>query len=122
MSKDKRTGWLAELQVGDKVFVKNRYGTRVAKVEKITPTGRVVADRIVFNPNGTQYGSHGYGSFFLLECTKEKYDEFLVAVNKSRIANIIVDTTKDTLMRLPLETLEKFVEEIKNIKGENKND
>ncbi len=44
MPKDKRTGWLRELQVGDEVGVETRgvlrdYSLRIVVVEKITPTG-----------------------------------------------------------------------------------
>lgn len=34
MSKDKRVDWLAELQVGDKVFVRGSFGVSLCKVEK----------------------------------------------------------------------------------------
>jgi hypothetical protein len=45
-SKDQRTGWLKDLKVGDKVFVRNYRGAlgsvkSLAVVDKITPTGRI---------------------------------------------------------------------------------
>lgn len=112
MSKDKRTGWLAGLQVGDKVFVVNWYTKRLGEVTKITPTGRIVIGNITFTPNGRQYGSGSFGSYVLKECTKKKYEEFMLIVHKQRKVEIIAETTKDTLMKLPLEMLEKFVEAI----------
>lgn len=108
MSKDKRTGWLAKLQVGDKVFVVNWYTKMVGEVTKITPTGRIVLGNITFKPDGRQYSSGSFGSYILKECTKEKYEEFMLIVHKQRKVKIIAETTKDTLMKLPLEMLEKF--------------
>lgn len=112
MSKDKRTGWLANLQVGDKVFVVNWYTKKLGEVTKITPTGRIVLGNIMFTPDGRQYGTGGYGTYNLKECTKKKYEEFMLIVHKQRKVDVIVDTTKDTLMKLPLETLKNFVEAI----------
>lgn len=112
MSKDKRTGWLADLQVGDRVFMYSRYVTRVSEVEKITPTGRIVVDNITFTHEGRQYSGQGYNTYSLKEFTKEEYDKFIVAVYKSKNAKIIADTTQDILMKLPLETLKNFVEAI----------
>ena len=60
MSKDKRTGWIAKIKVGDTVrwdgggtcFVR----VVTAKVLRITPTGRMVTGAWTFMPNGWSVG------------------------------------------------------------------
>ena len=43
-SKDKRVGWFAKLEAGDDVVIINRRGAyQLWEVDKVTPTGRVVA-------------------------------------------------------------------------------
>lgn len=67
MSKDKRTGWLAELQVGDKVFVRGSFGVSLRKVEKISPTGRLTVGVQVFNASGSLRTSDIYSNTRLEE-------------------------------------------------------
>jgi hypothetical protein len=45
MNKDKRTGWLGNLKVGDNVFVRSDFSLKLGRVSKITPIGRIT----VFN-------------------------------------------------------------------------
>jgi hypothetical protein len=53
MAIDKRTGWLAELKVGDKIKVEHDYiAVRTAIIEKITPTGRIYAGNLKYSHNG----------------------------------------------------------------------
>ena len=57
-----RAEWLASLKVGDEVGISHRYqGKTIAKVEKVTPSGRVVVDlgpmrgMLTFDADGDQY-------------------------------------------------------------------
>jgi hypothetical protein len=55
--KDKRTGWLRTLQVGDVVAVSRPHSpTTLCKVERITHTGGLRAGGIEFNPYGRSKG------------------------------------------------------------------
>jgi hypothetical protein len=60
---DRRTGWLAELRIGDEVGVvdHSRWGPTaygVARVESITPTGRLSVGGRSFGPDGSGWGSN----------------------------------------------------------------
>lgn len=122
MSKDQRTGWLAELQVGDKVFVHGAFGVSLRKVEKISPTGRLTVGVQLFNPNGWLRTSDIHNRTRLEEYTEERYQKHLERIKKLKLVEYIERTQRYVLRDLPLEALEKFVDEIKNVKGENKND
>jgi hypothetical protein len=65
MSKDKRTGWLADLKVGDEVGVQTssqsvQTGISCFRVAKISPTGRITLDNraeSVYNAQGAIVGA-----------------------------------------------------------------
>lgn len=40
--------WLKNLKAGDYVFISSRRGKRLTRVQKITPTGRVIVDNFQF--------------------------------------------------------------------------
>lgn len=122
MSKDRRTGWLAELQVGDKVFIHSAFGVSLRKVEKISPTGRLTVGVQVFNASGSLRTSDIYSNTRLEEYTEEKYQKHLLRIKKLKLVEYIEKTPRYILRDLPVEALEKFVEAIKEVKGENKND
>lgn len=66
--------WTSNLKAGDVVIVKDGgyYGTRkIVPVERITPSGRIVAGGRVFKPDGSQYGGNPYYSVTILEATPE---------------------------------------------------
>lgn len=44
--------WLKNLKADDYVFISSRRGKRLTRVQKITPTGRVVVDNIQFMATG----------------------------------------------------------------------
>lgn len=46
--------WIKSLKAGDKVIVSSTYGTRVAEVEKITPSGLIKVDGTLYNQNGCE--------------------------------------------------------------------
>ena len=64
MSTDKRTGWLADLQPGDKVIVSaaGNGRDRLGFVERITPAGKIrIKDSLTtYGANGWNIGSHGW--------------------------------------------------------------
>lgn len=93
MEKDKRTGWLKELKVGDVVLVEytgnsNRYdGSKFGVVARITPTGRIVVyhqiSKKIRITGETQYSPEGYkkeGLFptRLKKLTPEAKQEYLL--------------------------------------------
>ena len=51
---DKRKGWLADLTSGSTVAISGQYGAppTLAKVDRITPTGRIVVGACEYNSNG----------------------------------------------------------------------
>lgn len=79
MSKDKRTGWLADLKEGDKVIVRSgsplywesRTGRRVRTVTKVTPTGRINVGNSTFDHCGRLY-SQAWHTDRLEEYTEER--------------------------------------------------
>lgn len=73
MSKDTRTGWLAELKVADLVIV-DFNGKYIRKIDKITPTGRMNVDSYVFNQQGIGMG-FDYGAPRLEKYSVEKHQE-----------------------------------------------
>lgn len=80
-SKDQREGWLKELKVGDKVFVRNSRGVlgsvkSLAVVDKITPTGRINIGVQQFKPSGECH--QGYKFTRLEQATEESIKEFML--------------------------------------------
>ena len=72
MSKDKRTGWLAELRVGDAVVVSWRASKALGTVASITPTGRItLKDRQRFSHTGRSFDGGAWSRSYLLEATPE---------------------------------------------------
>lgn len=115
MEKDKRTGWLKDLKVGDEVFLVGAYSPNIAVVEKITPTGRI-------NAGGYQFNHYGwcrvtdYRSIHLKELTPELRSKHLLSVKRERleakVKNKINDINISKLSNEKLERLSNFLEEI----------
>jgi hypothetical protein len=60
-SKDKRTGWIAELVVGSLVFISAGYHEDdLVKVDSITPTGRIKIGTLTYDERGRRIGYTGY--------------------------------------------------------------
>lgn len=93
---DKRTGWLAELKVGDWVFIDRWPYSNLRKIEKITPTGRITVDGIVFNSGG--WAISGSDSR-LSAATKEKVDNHRIAVKRRNQENHIRDCIENRSVR-----------------------
>lgn len=115
MEKDKRTGWLKDLKVGDEVFLIGLYSQKIVAVEKITPTGRI-------NAGGYQFNHYGrckitdYRTLHLAELTPELRSKHLLSVKRERleakVKNKINDMNISKLSDEKLERLSTFLEEI----------
>ena len=73
--------WIKNLKNGDKVFIVNRYGRYLRKVEKITNAGNVKVNGIWFNSNGRERGGDVWSASYLAEATEEeiiRYRQYLV--------------------------------------------
>lgn len=100
-SKDQRTGWLKELKVGDKVFVRNSRGAlgsvkSLAVVDKITPTGRINIGVQQFQPSGEC--RQGYRFTRLEQATEESIKEFMLEKQKSALIREIADKVNDGVL------------------------
>ena len=115
MEKDKRTGWLKDLKVGDEVFLIGLYSQKIVVVENITPTGRI-------NAGGYQFNHYGrcritdYRTLQLTELTPELRSKHLLSVKRERleakVKNKINDINISKLSDEKLERLSTFLEEI----------
>lgn len=115
MEKDKRTGWLKDLKVGDEVFLIGLYSQKIVVVDKITPTGRI-------NAGGYQFNHYGrcritdYRTLQLTELTPELRSKHLLSVKRERleakVKNKINDINISKLSDEKLERLSTFLEEI----------
>lgn len=100
-SKDQREGWLKELKVGDKVFVRNYRGAlgsikSLAVVDKITPTGRINIGVQQFKPSGECH--QGYKFTRLEQATEESIKEFMLEKQKSALIREIADKVNDGVL------------------------
>ena len=115
MKKDKRTGWLKDLKVGDEVLLIGSYSQKIVTIEKITPTGRI-------NAGGYQFNHYGrckitdYRTLHLAELTPELRSKHLLSVKRGRleakVKNKINDMNISKLSDEKLERLSTFLEEI----------
>lgn len=84
--------WLDNLKVGDYVFVDDRHGRILAKVDKITPTGRIVVNKTQYIDGENNINNAWFHSS-LAEATPEaieqyKKDNFIIRVaNKMKSIN-----------------------------------
>ena len=119
MEKDKRTGWLKDLKVGDEVFLIQGRGvwgsyTTISQVQKITPTGKINVDGVQFSPNGSNYS--GSNSLWLRELTPESKEEYLAERKRQTIARNISNTlTPRMISELSLEKLERLDDCLKEL-------
>lgn len=74
-SKDKRTGWIRDLEVGSRVFISNYNTMYLREVSGITPTGRMTIGCMKFSEYGKEMNSkHGWS---LVQCTEERLKGYL---------------------------------------------
>lgn len=64
---------LTTAKVGDLLYIPSRYGRggRLATVERITPSGRVITQHDEFMPNGKKRGTQGWDITFAQIATPE---------------------------------------------------
>ena len=109
--------WLATLKAGDEVAIKtsNWSGSRyhIARVDKITPSGRIVVGIFTFLPNGQRYGGNGFAS--IEPVTDEIKQDIQDKVFYARAYKLIeaVDRKK---IKLDMEQLKQIVAIIKKEK------
>lgn len=122
MEKDKRTGWLKDLKVGDEVFLIGEYLhevflQEVAIVEKITPVGRIKAGGYKFNQCG-RFKKTDFCSVRLEKLTPEMKSKLLLNTERERLeAKTKVVVNKIDVSKLSDEKLGRlytFLEEITN--------
>lgn len=115
MEKDKRTGWLKDLKVGDEVFLIGLYSQKIVVVDKITPTGRINAGGYQFNHYGRSKITD-YRTLQLMELTPELRSKHLLSLKRERleakVKNKINDINISKLSDEKLERLSTFLEEI----------
>ena len=108
MDKDKRTGWLGNLKVGDNVFVRSDFSLKLGKVSKITPTGRIT----VFNSTFSHLGKAGSGySVRLEEATPEKISKHHQKLQKSKMIKLVKENfSKINFEKLDLGDIEELAD------------
>lgn len=72
--------WLKNLKAGDEVAIKNGDyygGTSIQRVDRLTPSGRIVISKRTFEAAGYERGGHSFswGRAKLLEPTQEVRDK-----------------------------------------------
>lgn len=100
-SKDQRRGWLKDLKVGDKVFVRSYRGAfgstkNLTIVDKITPTGRINIGLQQFKPSGELH--LGYNFKRLEQATEENIKKFMLEKQKSALVEEIADKVRDGVL------------------------
>ena len=82
--------WLKNLKADDYVFISSRRRERLTRVQKITPTGRVVVDNIQFIN-----GANRSNKWTLEEATTEAVEKYK-AIQFIRAVKLAMNNTKMT--------------------------
>jgi len=74
-----------KLNVGDNVVVRGCFSDEIAKVERITPTGRIYVKGKYYNKHGWEIGGDTWEKAYIDYATKEEIDRILQkqAINKA---------------------------------------
>ena len=120
MEKDKRTGWLKDLKVGDEVFVIGEllhevFLQKIAIIETITPAGRIKTGGYKFNQCG-RFEKTDFCSVRLEKLTPEMKSKLLLNTERERLeakTKIVVD--KIDISKLSNEKLERLYTFLKEI-------
>ena len=76
-NKDKRTGWLLNLKVGDQVFISCNGNLDLKIVDRITPTGRIVIHHNTYDDSGRLIsGRDNWTRYWLVEATEKKLEQY----------------------------------------------
>lgn len=63
--------WIKNLKEGDLVIVESNLSSRIAKVEKITPSGLIKVNGVLYNKDGFMRGGDSWNMPKLREATDE---------------------------------------------------
>ena len=63
------------VSVGDEVIVSGRYSEKIAKVERITPTGRIRVEGTYYNKYGWEIGGDVWSRSYITYVTEEKAEK-----------------------------------------------
>lgn len=85
--------WLKNLKADDYVFISRRIGKRLTRVQKITPTGRVIVDNIQFIGGANR--SNEWDIMTLEEATTEAVEKYK-AIQFIRAVKLAMNNTKMT--------------------------
>ncbi|GGA99783.1 hypothetical protein ERX37_07900 [Macrococcus hajekii] len=112
MTQDKRTGWLAELKVGDRVIIhESQYGAitnRIGRIQKITPAGKIDVLNRRFDEEGRQRNGYGYWGG-LIQYSEEKVAEINAEEKRKKLMRILRDFDWTTT---PLKDLEEIAKKV----------
>ena len=86
--------WLKNLKADDYVFISSRRGKRLTRVQKITPTGRVVVDNIQFIGGANR--SDKWDIMTLEEATTEAVEKYKAIIQFIRAVKLAMNNTKMT--------------------------
>lgn len=87
--------WLKNLKADDYVFIINRIGKkRLTRVQKITPTGRVIVDNIQFIGGANR--SNKWNIMTLEEATTEAVEKYKAIIQFIRAVKLAMNNTKMT--------------------------
>ena len=91
-----------QVQVGDELAFRHSYGTcwSIYKVEKITPSGRIVCGRYTLNPDLTIRGDRGYHGLYCgeivtpkirAEVARQKQLDLIAVTNWKELSDAVLD-------------------------------
>lgn len=95
--------WIKSLKAGDKIIVCSHWGSDMIRtIDKITPTGRINIDGMVFNQMGYERIS-GYNSHYLHEATTEavkKIEEVSVINEAFKVMRSVTSFSYDQAVKI----------------------
>lgn len=92
-NKDKRTGWLLNLKVGDEVFISINNTIDLKRVDRITPSGRIIIGKQTFDHYGIPIGDKDYWNRQgLVEATEERLEQYNMAVLRTSAIRLMLNT------------------------------
>lgn len=85
--------FIKELKAGDIVVVCSRTSRAVRKVEKITPSGLIKVNGILYNKNGCERGGDTWSRYYLAEATPELINQIRIESTISKAYKLMRDAT-----------------------------
>lgn len=87
------------LKEGDLVIVSCRYGEKISKVEKITPSGLIRVDGTLFYKNGSERGGDTWNRSCLRVATPQAIEEIQNKATIQKAFNLMRNIPKITLIQ-----------------------